>query len=143
MSPGYAIAERGCIFCVRLFYRFWPVSRLGIRVFLQPSFATTRTEIRMVISLNMMNSEKLNYLVRCDTPNGYAGGGIWQAGKGLASDGTYIYLSTGNGDFNVSCKYLLFFHCFWKHNTLTHATLSLSPKIILKQYQITVCACSR
>eukprot|EP00456_Euglypha_rotunda_P028350 TRINITY_DN2246_c0_g1_i2.p1 TRINITY_DN2246_c0_g1~~TRINITY_DN2246_c0_g1_i2.p1 ORF type:complete len:433 (-),score=44.67 TRINITY_DN2246_c0_g1_i2:27-1325(-) len=28
--------------------------------------------------------------------------GIWQAGKGLASDGQYIYLTTGNGNFNTS-----------------------------------------
>jgi hypothetical protein len=30
------------------------------------------------------------------TPN-YAGGGVWQSGGGLASDGTYIYANTGNG----------------------------------------------
>jgi len=35
------------------------------------------------------------------TPEGSAGG-IWQAGKGLASDGQYIYCSVGNGDFDPS-----------------------------------------
>lgn len=34
------------------------------------------------------------------TPYG-TGGGIWMDGAGLASDGTYIYLSTGNGTFDV------------------------------------------
>ncbi len=29
-------------------------------------------------------------------------GGIWQAGAGLASDGTHLYLLTGNGDFDAS-----------------------------------------
>jgi len=35
----------------------------------------------------------------CDTPHTIAGG-IWQAGKGLASDGTYIYCAVGNGNFD-------------------------------------------
>jgi len=35
-------------------------------------------------------------VVYSPTPN-YAGGGIWQSGGGLASDGTYIYVNTGNG----------------------------------------------
>jgi hypothetical protein len=29
-------------------------------------------------------------------------GGIWQAGAGLASDGTHLYVMTGNGDFDAS-----------------------------------------
>jgi fibronectin type 3 domain-containing protein len=29
-------------------------------------------------------------------------GGIWQAGAGLASDGTHLYLITGNGDYDAS-----------------------------------------
>lgn len=33
------------------------------------------------------------------TPNG-CGGGIWQSGGGLASDGSFFFLSTGNGDYN-------------------------------------------
>jgi hypothetical protein len=33
------------------------------------------------------------------TPNG-TGGGIWQSGAGPASDGSYIYLATGNGTFD-------------------------------------------
>jgi uncharacterized repeat protein (TIGR03806 family) len=37
----------------------------------------------------------------CDTPNSEAGG-IWQAGKGLASDGTNIFCTTGNGNFDNS-----------------------------------------
>ena len=41
------------------------------------------------------------------TPNGPPGGGIWQSGKGLASDGTYIYLSTGNGQFAPSSMFSL------------------------------------
>jgi uncharacterized repeat protein (TIGR03806 family) len=39
----------------------------------------------------------------CDTPNGNQGG-IWQAGKGLASDGTSIFCTTGNGDFNTTVQ---------------------------------------
>jgi len=35
------------------------------------------------------------------TPGG-SEGGIWQAGKGLASDGQNIYCSVGNGDFDPS-----------------------------------------
>jgi hypothetical protein len=30
------------------------------------------------------------------------GGGVWQAGRGLVSDGNYIYLITSNGNFNVN-----------------------------------------
>src|SRR4051812_10935346 len=44
-----------------------------------------------------------------DTPNvtspedASAGrGGIWQAGAGLASDGTHLYVMTGNGDFDAA-----------------------------------------
>ncbi len=35
-----------------------------------------------------------------DTPNGTEGG-IWQAGSGLTSDGTHIFVSTGNGTFSA------------------------------------------
>jgi hypothetical protein len=35
------------------------------------------------------------------TPNG-TGGGIWQSGAGPASDGSYIYLATGNGTFDLA-----------------------------------------
>jgi len=35
----------------------------------------------------------------CTTPNGKQGG-IWAASHGIASDGNFIYLTTGNGDFN-------------------------------------------
>lgn len=44
--------------------------------------------------------------VLCTTPNSPPGGGVWQAGMGFASDGTYIYLTTGNGEFNVSSEYM-------------------------------------
>ena len=38
--------------------------------------------------------------VYCSTPNGN-GGGIWQAGRGLVADANgYIYLMTGNGDYD-------------------------------------------
>jgi len=37
----------------------------------------------------------------CTSPNaGLAG--IWQGGQGISSDGTYIYFTTGNGDFNAA-----------------------------------------
>jgi len=35
----------------------------------------------------------------CVTPNGKQGG-IWAASQGLASDGNFIYFTTGNGDFD-------------------------------------------
>jgi hypothetical protein len=31
-----------------------------------------------------------------NSPNNYSGAGIWQSGNGLTSDGTYIYVNTGN-----------------------------------------------
>jgi len=37
----------------------------------------------------------------CTTPNS-GGGGVWQSGHGISSDGKYIYFTTGNGDFNPS-----------------------------------------
>jgi hypothetical protein len=39
-------------------------------------------------------------------PTGYpiAAGGIWQAGAGFASDGSYIYAATGNGSFDPATK---------------------------------------
>jgi hypothetical protein len=57
------------------------------------------------------NATNLN-LVKAfnDTPNATVppdtreegGGGIWQAGGGLVSDGTHLYFMTGNGDFDTS-----------------------------------------
>jgi len=38
--------------------------------------------------------------VYCVTPNADEGG-VWQGGQGFAIDGKSIYLTTGNGDFNV------------------------------------------
>jgi hypothetical protein len=38
------------------------------------------------------------------TPYG-TGGGIWGSGSGLAWDGTYIYVPTGNGTFDVAAPY--------------------------------------
>jgi len=35
----------------------------------------------------------------CVTPNGQEGG-IWGASQGFASDGNFIYFTTGNGDFD-------------------------------------------
>jgi len=48
------------------------------------------------------NANKFDQLAYfCVTPN--AGlGGVWQGGQGIASDGKYIYFTTGNGDFNSS-----------------------------------------
>jgi len=37
----------------------------------------------------------------CTTPGGLRGG-IWQGGKGVASDGQFIYVAAGNGDFDPS-----------------------------------------
>jgi len=39
----------------------------------------------------------------CTSPNSRESG-IWQGGQGFASDGTSIYLTTGNGDFNPNQK---------------------------------------
>jgi hypothetical protein len=39
--------------------------------------------------------------VYCDTRDG-ARGGIWQAGRGLLSDGKSLYVETGNGTFNIN-----------------------------------------
>ncbi len=35
----------------------------------------------------------------CSTPNGL-GGGVWEASGGFASDGTYLYITTGNGTWD-------------------------------------------
>ena len=32
----------------------------------------------------------------------FAGGGIWMSGAGPATDGTYLYVATGNGDFDAN-----------------------------------------
>jgi hypothetical protein len=37
-----------------------------------------------------------------DTSSSNGEGGIWLSGGGLASDGTYLYVSTGNGDFTAN-----------------------------------------
>jgi hypothetical protein len=37
----------------------------------------------------------------CDTPNG-SQGGIWESGGAITSDGTYLYIETGNGTFDGS-----------------------------------------
>ncbi len=37
-----------------------------------------------------------------DNIAGNPGGGIWGGGKGLLSDGTYIYVATSNGTFNIN-----------------------------------------
>ncbi len=52
----------------------------------------------------------------CVSPNKEAGG-IWQAGKGLVSDGTSIYCTTGNGSFdNALSTGSAFGMCFLKLN---------------------------
>jgi hypothetical protein len=57
------------------------------------------------------NASNLNLVsVFNDTPNATVpedpreagGGGIWQGGGGLASDGTHLWFMTGNGDFDAS-----------------------------------------
>ncbi len=42
------------------------------------------------------------------------GGGIWQAGKGLASDGEAVYCTTGNGNFNADRGGRNYGMCFLK-----------------------------
>ncbi|HEX5472066.1 MAG TPA: LamG-like jellyroll fold domain-containing protein, partial [Lacipirellulaceae bacterium] len=37
-----------------------------------------------------------------EDPRESAGGGIWQGGGGLASDGTHLWFMTGNGDFDAT-----------------------------------------
>ena len=50
---------------------------------------------------NLTQTAKLNV-----TPNGSPGrGGIWMAGAGPASDGTSIFLVTGNGDFDANSAF--------------------------------------
>ena len=55
----------------------------------------TRVYHGWIFSFDASNLSKAP-VVYSPTPN-YAGGGIWQSGGGLASDGTYIYVNTGNG----------------------------------------------
>jgi uncharacterized repeat protein (TIGR03806 family) len=61
--------------------------------------------------------------VYCVTPDansagssGYSsdGGGIWQAGKGLISDGSSVYCTTGNGNFTVQNGGRNYSMCFLK-----------------------------
>ncbi len=49
-------------------------------------------------------------------PQNYSkdGGGIWQSGKGLASDGKAIYCTTGNGSFTADTGGRNFSMCFLK-----------------------------
>ncbi|HLK14533.1 MAG TPA: hypothetical protein VKT78_06985 [Fimbriimonadaceae bacterium] len=51
---------------------------------------------------NLSNSPSI--YTTCDDIKGtnFAGGSIWMAGAGLASDGTFIYATTGNGDFDAN-----------------------------------------
>jgi len=141
LSPGYAIAEWGCLFCVCLFNRYWPISRLGVRVFLQPSFATTRTEIRMVnIIQDIMNSENSIILVgvihQMATREAEYGrrGRDWQATVLI-----FIYQQAlATSTLAVSTGF--FIHGCWKHNPL-HTLRSFAQN--LTQCQITACACSR
>ncbi|HWD39709.1 MAG TPA: hypothetical protein VG944_12730 [Fimbriimonas sp.] len=35
-------------------------------------------------------------------PTGYAGGAIWMGGAAPSTDGTYLYVATGNGDFDAN-----------------------------------------
>ena len=45
------------------------------------------------------------------------GGGIWQAGKGLASDGAAVYCTTGNGSFTAAGGGRNYAMCFLKLST--------------------------
>jgi len=57
----------------------------------------------------------------CTTPN--AGeGGVWQGGQGLASDGTSVYFTTGNGDFNPA------------KNSMSMAVIKMSLQLTLEDY---------
>jgi len=44
----------------------------------------------------------LNTTPNADTDANAGEGGLWQAGSGLSSDGTRLYIETGNGDFNAA-----------------------------------------
>jgi hypothetical protein len=57
----------------------------------------------------------------CTTPNGQEGG-IWQGGQGFASDGSSIYMTTGNGPFEVSAK------------SWSMAVLKMSPQLTIQDY---------
>lgn len=45
------------------------------------------------------NESLVQQHVWCSTPNGY-GGGVWEASGGIASDGTDLFLFTGNGTYD-------------------------------------------
>ena len=62
----------------------------------------------------------------CVSPDKEAGG-IWQAGKGLASDGTSIYCTTGNGSFDANIGGSTYGMCVLKFNTSLQVTDWFSP----------------
>jgi uncharacterized repeat protein (TIGR03806 family) len=66
--------------------------------------------------------------VFCVSPNQEAGG-IWQAGKGLVSDGAYVYCTTGNGSFdNSAAAGSAFGMCFLKLDANLAVVDWFSPK---------------
>jgi len=57
----------------------------------------------------------------CVTPNGTQGG-LWASGQGIASDGNFIYFTTGNGDFDPG------------NGSLSMAVTKMSPQLQLVDY---------
>ena len=49
---------------------------------------------------NNLTQTPAMFVTTNETGSGVVGGGIWQSGQGLVTDGTKIYLQTGNGNFN-------------------------------------------
>jgi uncharacterized repeat protein (TIGR03806 family) len=69
-----------------------------------------------IISYSYSGSAFTRKSIFCVSPNKEAGG-IWQAGKGLVSDGTSIFCTTGNGSFDNSLTAgSAFGMCFLKLN---------------------------
>jgi hypothetical protein len=58
------------------------------------------------------------------TPN-YPGGGIWQSGNGLTSDGAFIYVNTGNGSNEGLDNF--------QNGQLADSVLKLNPDLTLAQ----------